>query len=149
MTGSERVAVPLAAGGVYELTLEVADLAVSERFYGETLGLPVVDRWAPPRPATWFGLGGGAFLGLWSREAGGAVAIHGGRGGAHVHFAVRVAHGTLGGLTERLESAGHSVEWVHFEDGNVALYVTDPDGHVAEFTELVVRWDGRPDTMPA
>lgn len=133
--------------GVYELTLEVADLARSERFYAGTLGMPVVDRWAAPREAVWLGLGGGGFLGLWSRAAGGAVAIHNGRGGSHVHVALRVAHGTLAGLAERLEGAGETVEWRHFEQGNVALYVTDPDGNVVEFTELVVRWDGQPDSI--
>jgi hypothetical protein len=57
-----------------------------------------------------------------------------------------VAHGTLGDLADRIEAAGYPVEWVRFPSGNVAIYVTDPDGHVVEFTELVVRWDGRPDT---
>lgn len=144
-TSPSSVAAPFQ--GVYELTLEVEDLAQAERFYAGTLGMPVVDRWDPPREAVWLGIGGGGFLGLWSRAAGGEVAIHNGRGGAHVHVALRVAHGTLTGLAERLEAAGESVEWQHFEQGNVALYVTDPDGNVVEFTELIVRWDGQPDSI--
>ena len=134
--------------GVYELALEVEDLARAERFYVEVIGLAVAARWAPPRPATWLDIGGGGFLGLWPIETGGAVAIHNGQGGRHVHFALRVARGALNGLAGRIESAGFPPEWRHFDDGNVALYVTDPDGNVVEFTELVVRWDGRPDTWP-
>ncbi len=131
--------------GVYELTLEVAELAASEWFYAGVLGLPVVDRWAPPRDATWLALGGGGFLGLWPVTTGGADAIHQGRGGSHVHFALRVPPGTLQGLADRLTSASYETEWRQFDQGNVALYVTDPDGNVVELTELVVRWDGQPD----
>ncbi len=131
--------------GIYELTLEVADLAAAERFYADVVGLPVVDRWSVPRDATWLALGGGGFLGLWPSATGGANAIHQGRGGSHVHFALRVPRGTLAGLAERLEKAAYGIEWRHFEQGNVALYVTDPDGNVVELTELVVRWDGQPD----
>lgn len=131
--------------GLYELVLEVADLNVAEEFYAGVLGLPVVDRWQPPRAATWLGIGAGGFLGLWAVEAGAAAAIHDGRGGSHVHFALRVPEGTLPGFAERLEKASHEIEWRHFDGGNVALYVTDPDGNVVELTELVVRWDGQPD----
>lgn len=143
---SETMSDTLAATeGVYELALEVADLAAAERFYANVLGLPVVDRWPAPRDATWLALGGGGFLGLWPIATGGASAIHQGRGGSHVHFALRVGHGSLAGLAERLEKAAYQIEWRHFEQGNVALYVTDPDGNVVELTELVVRWDGQPD----
>ena len=131
--------------GVYELTLEVADLAAAERFYAGVLELPVVDRWDAPRDATWLGLGGGGFLGLWPVATGGAVAIHQGRGGSHVHFALRVPPGTLHGFNARLQTASCETEWRVFDQGNVALYVTDPDGNVVELTELVVRWDGQPD----
>lgn len=131
--------------GVYELTLEVADLGVAERFYVDVIGLPVITRWEPPRDAVWLALGGGGFLGLWAVATGGAAAIHQGRGGSHVHFALRVPAGTLAGLAERLEQASYETEWRHFDQGNVALYVTDPDGNVVEFTELVVRWDGQLD----
>ena len=131
--------------GIYELTLEVVDLAASERFYADVIGLPVVDRWLAPRDATWLGLGGGGFLGLWPVATGGVNAIHQGRGGSHVHFALRVPPGTLAGLAGRLERAAYTTQWRHFDQGNVALYVTDPDGNVVELTELVVRWDGQPD----
>ncbi|HEV2527524.1 MAG TPA: VOC family protein [Thermomicrobiales bacterium] len=136
----------LAVQGVYELVLEVDDLAAAERFYVDVIGLAVVARWEPPRLATWLDIGEGGFLGLWPVETGGVNAIHNGRGGRHVHVALRVAHDSLKGLAVRIESAGFPTEWRHFNDGNVALYVTDPDGNVVEFTELVVRWDGQPES---
>ncbi len=145
MTSQTTVPVTAPTEGVYELTLEVADLVASERFYADVLGMPVVDRWEPPRTATWLALGGGGFLGLWPVETGGVDAIHQGRGGSHVHFALRVLPGTLAAMAERLGRAAYETEWRHFAQGNVALYVTDPDGNVVELTELVTRWDGQPD----
>src|SRR5215212_9997523 len=80
--------------GLFEMVLEVLDLASSERFYHDVIGLPVVERWTDDRPAVWLALGREGFLGLWPPETGGVVAIHGGRGGGHVHFALRVPVGT-------------------------------------------------------
>ena len=128
--------------GLYEMVLEVADLAASELFYTEGIGLPVADRWGAERPAVWLSIGNEGFLGLWPRESGGEVAIHNGRGGAHVHFAVRVPLGTLDQAQARLEELGHAVERVDFGNGNVAIYLDDPDGNVVELTEIRLLWDG-------
>jgi catechol 2,3-dioxygenase-like lactoylglutathione lyase family enzyme len=129
--------------GFFEMVLEVADLAASETFYGSALGLPVVERWGDDRPAVWHALGREGFLGLWPPESGGKKGIHGGRGGAHVHFAFRVPIGTLDQMQARLETLGHEVEagW-EFGQGNRAIYVDDPDGNVVEITERVTLWDG-------
>ena len=70
--------------GVSELVLEVADLERAERFYADTLSLPVVERW-PHRDAIWV-LAGGTRIGLWKPQVG----LEGSRGGEHVHFALRV-----------------------------------------------------------
>ncbi len=133
--------------GLFELVLEVADLEASERFYHDILGLQVVDRWTGDRPAVWLGLGREGFLGLWPRETGGAMAIHGGRGGAHVHIALRVPHGTLAAAHARLEALGIPVEdgW-EFSPSNRAIYVDDPGGNVLELTERATLWDGTPAT---
>ena len=147
MTTSERAGDAPPAIGFFEMTLEVADLAASERFYAGALGLPVVERWGPERPAVWLAAGREGFLGLWSREAGGAKAIHGGRGGAHVHFALRVPHGTLDAARARLERHGVAVGSDRdFGDGNRAVYADDPDGNVVELTERRTLWDGGPAT---
>ena len=104
----DRIASPVSAQaaprptGLFEMVLEVADLAASERFYREVIGLPVAARWDDERPAVWLALGREGFLGLWPPETGGAVAIHGGRGGSHVHFALRLPLGTLDATRDRL-----------------------------------------------
>ena len=128
--------------GLFEMVLEVADLAAAERFYREAVGLPVADRWGDTRPAVWLALGREGFLGLWPPETGGAVAIHGGRGGEHVHFALRVPLGALDSVQARLESLGYTVEERDFGQGNRAIYLDDPDGNVVELTERATLWDG-------
>lgn len=127
--------------GFYEMVLEVADLNASELFYAEAIGLPIATRWGVERPAVWLSLGNEGFLGLWPRESGGEVAIHNGRGGSHVHFALRVPLGTLEQAQARLEELGHEVERVDFGNGNVAIYIDDPDGNVVELTEIRLLWD--------
>lgn len=128
--------------GLYEMVLEVADLTVSEQFYVEAIGLSVATRWGDERPATWLSLGNEGFLGLWPAESGGDVAIHNGRGGAHVHFALRIPAGTIDQAQTRLEELGFEVERVDFGNGNIAIYLDDPDGNVVELTEIRLLWDG-------
>ena len=121
--------------GLFEMTLEVSDLAASERFYHDVIGLPIAERWTDERPAVWLALGREGFLGLWPPETGGAAAIHGGRGGSHVHFALRVPIGALDTVRARFESLGYPVESRDFGAGNRAVYLDDPDGNVLELTE--------------
>ena len=128
----ERSSSPVA--GVSELVLEVADLERAERFYADTLGLPVVERW-PHRDAVWV-LAGSTRIGLWKPQVG----LEGSRGGEHVHFAMQLRRTTtstpavaaLRGArargarcTSSARSAPGSAEPVR--------YVTDPDGHLVEF----------------
>ena len=42
--------------GLFEMTLEVSDLAASERFYHDVIGLPIAQRWTDERPAVWLAL---------------------------------------------------------------------------------------------
>jgi catechol 2,3-dioxygenase-like lactoylglutathione lyase family enzyme len=130
--------------GLFEMVLEVADLAAAEHFYREVIGLPVAERWGDERPAVWLGLGREGFLGLWPPESGGAVAIHGGRGGSHVHFALRLPLGTIDTVKARLAALGYETEERDFGRGNRALYLNDPDGNVLELTERTTLWDGSP-----
>ena len=132
--------------GLFEMTLEVSNLAASERFYRDVMGLPVVERWSDERPAVWLALGREGFLGLWPPETGGAVAIHGGRGGRHVHFALRVPMGTLDTVEARLAALGYLAEPLDFGNGNRAIFLVDPDGNVLELTERATLWDGSPAT---
>src|SRR5262245_12983756 len=88
--------------GVSELVLVVADLDAAERFYAGVLGLPVVERWQQ-RSAVWVRAGERTRLGLW---LGPQVGIAGGRGGAHVHFALHIAPEDYDGAVARLRRHG-------------------------------------------
>jgi catechol-2,3-dioxygenase len=128
--------------GLFEMVLEVTDLTASEHFYHQAIGLSIADRWTDERSAVWLAIGREGFLGLWPKETGGAVAIHGGRGGQHVHFALRVPMGSLATVREHLEELGYPVEERDFDQGNRAIYLDDPDGNVLELTERTTLWDG-------
>ena len=117
------------ASGVSELVLEVADLVAAERFYADVLGFPVVERWTE-RQAVWVMVGRQTRIGLWTPQVG----IAGGRGGAHVHYAMHVEEADFQLTVERLTAHGLPVHVQHFGEGyGDAAYVTDPDGNVVEF----------------
>ncbi|MFL5759560.1 MAG: VOC family protein [Thermomicrobiales bacterium] len=144
---NEPVAPAPSPAGLFELVLEVADLAAAEHFYHDVLGFDVVERWGDDRPAVWLSLGGDSVLGLWSVEAGGEKAIHHGRGGAHVHYAMFLRRGALDAMAERLRALGYEVEHFDFENGNRSIYIDDPDDNVVEFAEWRTHWDGRSNSL--
>ena len=113
--------------GVSELVLEVVDLEASERFYGEVLGLPVVERW-PDRDAIWVMAGERTRIGLWKPQVG----LAGGQGGVHVHFAMHIAEADYDAAVSRLRELGQDVQEIAFEGAGRAVYVDDPDGNVVE-----------------
>ena len=113
--------------GVSELVLEVVDLEAAERFYSDVVGLPVVDRW-PDRGAVWVMAGERTRIGLWLPQVG----LAGGRGGAHVHFAMHIEEADYDAALGRLREQGQEVEEISFPDAGRSAYVTDPDGNVVE-----------------
>jgi len=114
--------------GVSELVLEVADLEEAERFYAGVLGFPVVDRW-PEREAVWVMAGDRTRIGLWRPQVG----LMGGRGGVHVHFAMKIAEPDFDDAVSVLRDRGQDVKEVSFgEHHGRAAYVDDPDGNVVE-----------------
>lgn len=112
--------------GVSELVLEVADLTAAERFYAGPLGLPVVERW-PDREVVWLMAGGRTRIGLWRPQVGAA----GGRGGAHVHFALHIPEAAFDAAVERLRTERLEPE-VTGRKSNRSVYVYDPDGNCVE-----------------
>jgi catechol 2,3-dioxygenase-like lactoylglutathione lyase family enzyme len=129
--------------GLHELVLEVADLAAAAQFYEEVIGLKRIVSWGTDRPAEWFNLGDSVALGLWPEATGGANAIAGGRGGAHVHFALRIPQGSFEEAKAAITAQGIAVlDDVTFDDGNRSLYVNDPDGNCVELMDAVVAWNG-------
>lgn len=115
--------------GVSELVLEVDDLGEAERFYTDVLGLPLVERWGD-REASWVMAGERTRIGLWRPQVG----LAGGRGGAHVHYALHVAEPDYDAALDRLKVHGYEPEEHRFGsyDDSRAAYVTDPDGNVVE-----------------
>lgn len=131
--------------GLHELVLEVDDLTASTHFYENVIGLSVVSRWEGDRKAVWFDMGDTTALGLWPVETGGAKAIANGRGGVHVHFALRIPQGSIDEVQNRLEGLGCAItDRVEFGDGNRSLYLDDPDGNCVELMDAVVDWSDTP-----
>ncbi len=116
--------------GVSELVLEVDDLERAERFYADVFGLPVVERWSG-REAVWLMAGDRTRIGLWR---GPQVGLAGGRGGAHVHYAMHIPPDRYDGAVAALRDRGADVVEHRFPDADDsrAAYVTDPDGNVVE-----------------
>ena len=112
--------------------LEVSDLERAERFYADTLGLPVVERW-PHRDAFWV-LAGSTRLGLWKPQVG----LEGSRGGEHVHFAMQVDEAGFDARVTALREAGYEAPVYEFGPLGTgtrpsrSVYATDPDGHLVE-----------------
>lgn len=130
---------------MHEFVLEVADLDASTRFYEEIIGLRRIVSWGSDRPAEWFDCGDTVALGLWPVETGGDKAIAGGRGGAHVHFALRIPRESFSLVKAAIEAQGVPiVDDVTFDDGNRSLYVDDPDGNCVELMEAITDWSGNP-----
>ena len=114
--------------GVSELVLEVVDLEAAEAFYAGLLGLPVVERW-PDREAIWVMAGDRTRIGLWRPQVG----LAGGRGGVHVHFALKIAEEDFDATVAELRGRGREVEVIGFSDTHGrAAYLDDPDGNVVE-----------------
>ncbi|HEV7845549.1 MAG TPA: VOC family protein [Thermoleophilaceae bacterium] len=124
---SERAAaVPVS--GVSELVLEVQDLEAAEAFYAGVLGFPVVERWLD-REAVWVMAGERTRIGLWRPQVG----LAGGRGGAHVHYAMKIEESDYDGAVALLRERGAALEEISFDGAGRAAYVDDPDGNVVEF----------------
>ena len=105
--------------------LEVADLDAAARFYGDVLGLPALTR---SDDRAWFLVGERSRIGLWTQQVG----IAGGRGGAHVHYAMHIGEDDYDAAVARLREHGRDVHEEDFEESGKAMYLTDPDGNVVE-----------------
>ncbi len=119
---------PPVALAFHHLAVQCADLARSERFYREVLGLEVLTRW--PREgggdrSVWLRVGGGGFLAL--ERAGAApdpTPFRHPTAGLHL-FALRIAPGEREGWEARLRA--HGVPVVHRTA--FTIYVRDPEGN--------------------
>lgn len=115
------------------LSLQVADLEVSARFYKNALGLTEIP--SPVPGLRWFHLGDGLQLHLLPQRR------HAVRNNRAVHFALRVE--SLDDFLRKLQL--QDVEWFNFKgengavgerpDGVRQIYVRDPDGYWIELND--------------
>jgi len=122
--------------GIAELTLEVCDMDLLERFYVDVLGLDVLSR---EGDRVWLACGERTRLGLWlpgEKE-------FGDEGGRHVHFALSTGRGRLDALIERLDRLDIGFRGpVEHDGGDRSIYVEDPEGNVVEVWDFFVAGDG-------
>jgi catechol 2,3-dioxygenase-like lactoylglutathione lyase family enzyme len=114
---------------ISELVLEVQDLDAASAFYREVLGFEETLYGEGREDRRWYLVGESARIGLWTPQEG----IAGGRGGAHVHFALHVSAEDFDPLLARLREAGAELIGPIRFSGDRAVYVHDPDGNVLEF----------------
>ena len=122
------MAEPPPVSAISELVLEVDDLDRAREFYRDVLGLEETLYGEGREGRYWYLIGDSARLGLWTPQTG----LAGGRGGAHVHFAMQVPREALDGILERLRERGAEVEGPVQLGADRAIYLTDPDGNVVE-----------------
>ena len=114
---------------ISELVLEVRDLEAASAFYREVLGFEETMYGEGREDRRWYLVGESARLGLWTPRDG----IGGGRGGAHVHFALHVPAGEFDAVVARLEEAGIELAASVEFSGERAVFIHDPEGNVVEF----------------
>jgi len=123
----------IAARGVHHLAIQVRDLAATERFYCDTLGLRVLHRWPAADGAgersIWVDTGDGAFLAL-EVTAAAPRAPDGDTGAppypAGLHLvALRIGAGEREAWKERFARAGVVV----YHQTAFTIYVRDPEGN--------------------
>jgi len=115
--------------GISELVLEVADLEAARAFYRDLLGFEETLYGEGRDDRYWYLIGETARLGLWTPQVG----IAGGRGGAHVHFAMHLSDEALDDVLARVRDSDVEMTGPIRLGKARALYLTDPDGNVVEF----------------
>jgi catechol-2,3-dioxygenase len=135
MSGDRGVRTPL--DGFAEVTLQTADPTTLARFYCSAFGCEVL---AEEDDRIWLAVGRKSRLGLWTP----GEKEFGDQGGTRVHFAFRVAPGTLDDLAARLQAEGIEMRGpVDHEGGDRSIYVEDPEGNVVEAWDFFHREEGR------
>ena len=117
--------------GIAELTLEVCDMDLLERFYVDVLGLDVLSR---DDDRVWLACGERTRLGLWlpgEKE-------FGDEGGRHVHFAFSPGVPRRAGRAPEAHGVEHRGPVEH-DGGDRSLYLEDPEGNVVEVWDFFAR----------
>ncbi len=113
------------------IALLVSDLARSERFYGQVLGLANVERAPLNFPGSWYQLGADLQLHLIVRPDWQAAVPNTEKWGRNPHLALTVAD--LETAKAQLQAAGVSFQMS--ASGRAALFARDPDGNILELSQ--------------
>jgi catechol 2,3-dioxygenase-like lactoylglutathione lyase family enzyme len=119
--------------GVYETVLYANDVPALVAFYGEVVGLRVID--PPDEHSAAFRLGDGGVLLVFdpqrSAASGRFVPSHGTTGEGHVAFRVEELDELRAGLTRQGVEIEREISW----GGGRSVYFRDPAGNSVEFVE--------------
>jgi len=128
------------ADRIFETVLYADDLSAAERFYGDILGLEVLQK---SELFVTFRMNRSVLLifdPVLSAEAGRSVPSHGMRGEGHIAFAATDVE--IDVWKGHLEQAGIKIEAIHsWNKGGRSLYVRDPAGNSVEFAPGTL-WGG-------
>lgn len=114
---------------LHHVSFAVADLAASKKFFGETLGLPEIERPAFGFPGAWYALGDRQMHLI---EQAGAGHEAKGRISRADHAALEVKD--LAPVRQTLDAAGIPYQTGENDDlGFSQVFCSDPDGHTIEF----------------
>ena len=125
---------------IFETVLYAEDLAATERFYHEALGLEVLER---SNLTVVFRCGGGVLLIFDPRKSAAPdrdVPSHGTTAVGHIAFAAKPED--LDAWREQLRQAGVPIEReVDWDEGGHSIYFRDPAGNVVELAPPTI-WGG-------
>lgn len=114
--------------------IEVADIEKSLELYSQLLTYSKVIWWED-KQAVALVLEDGSAFGIWK---GGKTGIHGGRAGAHLHFAFQIEPEQYDECKSRIEAAGLRSLEHEWRGGQRSLYFFDYDGNQGEF--MTTNW---------
>ncbi|MCH7760766.1 VOC family protein [candidate division TA06 bacterium] len=124
------------ANRIFETVLYAKDLAATERFYRDVLGLEVLQRGV-------LRCGEGVLLIFnpeYARKSGRGVPSHGTEGAGHIAFAMREEE--LEPWRNHLQKCGVEIEMeVEWKEGGRSIYFRDPAGNSVELAPSTL-WGG-------
>lgn len=119
------------------VALKVRDAQRAERFYAETLGIPVAARTAHPVPMVFFTLGHDHDFVVMELGENGSPPDRDTAGLAHVAFKVGDSLGEFDAAKSELEAAGVVILFELQHPHSRGMHMHDPDGNEVElFVEL-------------
>ncbi len=118
-----------------EVHIGTSDLNRAVSFYSQLFPAAKVSWWRD-RSAASFVFDSGTMFGLWEPDR---IGLHGGRAGAHVHFAIQIELDEVETFRQRLCAMGVAFIEHDWKAPHKSLYFFDPDGHQGEL--MTIDWN--------